>query len=257
MRGAESSSYLEPMELLDAADRLRDACDAMRFGEPVTHVYNPLRYAWDGYRRYCELAGAHWSADAASGGVVLLGMNPGPWGMAQTGVPFGEIGTVREWFGFDDLEVGKPAVEHPKRPILGLGCPRSEVSGKRLWGLMAERFGSAEDFFRGHFVCNYCPLVFMEGQTGRNRVPEKLPRAERAPLAAACDEHLVAVLRALRPRWLIGIGAFAEKQATRVVASAGLEMEVGRVLHPSPASPQGNKGWGPQAARQMESLGVW
>jgi len=42
-------------------------------------------------------------------------MNPGPWGMAQTGVPFGEINAVKDWLGIN-AEVDKPQKQHPKRP---------------------------------------------------------------------------------------------------------------------------------------------
>ena len=33
---------------------------------------------------------------------VFLGMNPGLWGMAQTGVPFGTVSLVRDWMGIED-----------------------------------------------------------------------------------------------------------------------------------------------------------
>ena len=33
--------------------------------------------------------------------VVFLGMNPGPFGMAQVGVPFGEVAAVRDWLRID------------------------------------------------------------------------------------------------------------------------------------------------------------
>ena len=81
-------------------------------------------------------------------------MNPGPFGMVQTGVPLGEIAAVRDWMGIE-ATVEKPATENPKRPIEGFACTRSEVSGRRLWGLFAERFGTAEAFFTDHFVANY------------------------------------------------------------------------------------------------------
>ncbi len=209
------------------------------------------------------------AAPRAAGGVVFLGMNPGPWGMAQTGVPFGEVASVRDWMGLD-AEVQRPDPEHPKRPIEGLACGRSEVSGRRLWGLVAERFGTLDAFAERHVVMNYCPLVFMEA-SGRNRTPDKLPASERAPLEAACDRHLARVIEAARPQWVIGVGAFAERCARRVIenAAGGARTEapdgaalpetprIGRVLHPSPASPAANRGWAEQAVAQLEALGVW
>jgi single-strand selective monofunctional uracil DNA glycosylase len=230
-----------------AAQKLSKGVDALDFTEPTTHVYNPLDYAWAGHRSYLE---QHASSKKK---VVFIGMNPGPFGMAQTGVPFGEIALVRDWVGVHEL-IEKPANEHPKRLIEGFKCQRSEVSGRRLWGLFSERFESTDAFFADHFVANYCPLVFMEA-TGRNRTPDKLPVEEVAALYALCDAHLRELITALDPDWVVGVGAFAEGRAK--VALKGVDVKVGRILHPSPASPAANRGWGEQAAKQLEALGVW
>ncbi|NMG46381.1 single-stranded DNA-binding protein [Aromatoleum toluvorans] len=232
--------------LIAAARELSATLSAMRFGTPVSHVYNPLDYAWaiheDYLRRYA----------AGRKRVVFVGMNPGPFGMAQTGVPFGEIDAVRDWLGLAG-PVGKPTAENPKRPVEGFACARSEVSGRRLWGLFRERFGTPEAFFAGHFVANYCPLAFFDG--GRNVTPDKLAVAESAPLLAACDAHLRRLIDALEPEWVIGIGAWAESRAT--AALDGRRLRIGRVLHPSPASPAANRGWSEAAGRQLAELGVW
>ena len=58
-------------------------------------------------------------------------MNPGPWGMVQTGVPFGEVSLVREWLGID-ATIRRPKVLHPDRPVEGFLCQRREVSGSRF-----------------------------------------------------------------------------------------------------------------------------
>ena len=236
-----------PKKIAAAARKLSAACNALRFSEPVTHVYNPLEYAWAAHEQYISRA--------ASGKkkVVFLGMNPGPFGMAQTGVPFGEIAAVRDWIGID-APIGKPAKEHPKRPVEGLACTRSEVSGRRLWGLFAERFDSAEDFFNDHFIANHCPLVFME-ETGRNRTPDKLPAPEAAPLMETCDAHLRSVVEILEPEWLVAVGGFAEKRAES--ALGGPNIRIGKILHPSPASPAANRGWAEQATKQMKTQGIW
>jgi len=172
--------------------------------------------------------------------------------MAQTGVPFGEVDAVRRWMGLDG-PVSKPEREHPKRPILGLDCERSEVSGRRLWGWAEQRFGSAEAFFGRFFVANYCPLSFME-QGGRNRTPDKLPAAEREPLFAVCDRALLQTIELLQPEWVVGVGAFAEACAKRVLGAGG--PRIGRVLHPSPASPVANRGWAERAEKDFEKLGI-
>ncbi|HMV18670.1 MAG TPA: single-stranded DNA-binding protein [Rhodocyclaceae bacterium] len=235
------------MTALEAAAReLSAALAPMRFAAPVSHVYNPLAYAWAPHADYLRRFGQGRKR------VVLVGMNPGPFGMVQTGVPFGEVAAVRDWMGIR-AEVTAPAAQNPKRPVEGFACTRSEVSGRRLWGLFAERFGPAEAFFAEHFVANYCPLAFFDG--GRNLTPDKLPAAEQGPLLAACDAHLRRVAEILQPEWVIGVGAWAELRARE--ALAGLPLRFGRVLHPSPASPAANRGWAEAATRQLVDLGVW
>jgi|688.fasta_scaffold204708_2 single-strand selective monofunctional uracil DNA glycosylase len=236
--------------LVAAARWLADGVDRLVFSEPVTHVYNPLRYAWDAHHRYLTMAPA-----AQDARVLFLGMNPGPWGMAQTGVPFGQVEAVRDWLGIN-VAVGKPPEEHPKRPIEGFACRRSEVSGERLWGLFRDRFGDPSQFFREHFVVNYCPLVFMEA-TGRNRTPDKLPSGERERLDTVCDEHLRQTLAALEPEFAVGVGAYAEACLQRVAKAGGISCRVVRVLHPSPASPLANRGWAGQATRELVGAGIW
>ncbi|MCH8474007.1 MAG: single-stranded DNA-binding protein [Opitutales bacterium] len=234
--------------MVRAARALSEKVNQLTFAEPVTHTYNPLDYAWEGHFQYLQ------KAAATSKKVLFLGMNPGPWGMAQTGVPFGEIPHVRDWLGINPV-IQKPSPEHPKRPIDGFACTRSEVSGKRLWGYFAKTFGAADRFFADHFVANYCPLVFME-ETGRNRTPDKLPRAEREPLLAYCDEHLREIVRILSPEWVVGVGGFALVQAERALAE-GPKVSLGRVLHPSPASPHANRDWPGTAERQLREQGIW
>jgi len=228
-------------------DDLVAELDGMRFAPPTAVVYNPLVYARQAWDAYCERYG-HGRRE-----VLLVGMNPGPYGMAQVGVPFGEIGHVRDWLGIH-APIGRPPQEHPKRPILGFDCPRSEVSGRRLWAWARQTFGSPEAFFADWFVSNYCPLVFME-DSGRNRTPDKLPASERGPLFAACDRALAATLGYLQPRFAIGVGRFA---ARRVQAVAGDldDTVVGCVLHPSPASPKANRGWSRQVRQELLELGV-
>ena len=241
------SIHLMKNQILTHSKRLRTAVNKLTFADPVTHIYNPLDYAWAMHEAFIERFGQGHKR------VLMLGMNPGPWGMAQTGIPFGEIPAVRDYIGLN-APVKKPKVQHPKRPIEGLACSRSEVSGRRLWGLMAERYPDPADFFAEHMVVNYCPLVFM-GETGKNITPDKLPVAEREPLEAACDAHLRSLVEVWRPEWIVGVGAFAEKRATR--ALAGIDLNFGRILHPSPASPIANRGWAEQATAQMTELGLW
>ncbi len=236
--------------LIEAAQALSTAVSRLSFDAPVTHVYNPLDYAWAPHRVYIERY-------AASGlRAVFVGMNPGPFGMMQTGVPFGEVAAVRDWLGIEE-PVGAVPHAHPKRPIEGFACRRSEVSGRRLWGWAARRFGSPQAFFGQAFVLNYCPLVFLEA-TGRNFTPDKLPRAQLAALQSVCDAHLRAAVSALAPSWVIGIGGYARARIESALAgSGGGGARIGQILHPSPASPAANRGWEEAVEAQLSELGVF
>jgi single-strand selective monofunctional uracil DNA glycosylase len=225
---------------------LSDGMGGLVFERPTEYVYNPLEYARDPAEQYLAKAGA------CGKEVIFLGMNPGPWGMAQTGVPFGTVSLVRDWLHIEG-PVGKPRSEHPKRPIEGFEVQREEVSGSRFWGWARDRFGTAERFFERFFVANYCPLVFME-ESGRNRTPDKLPVAERGELFHLCDRALRRVVAVLDPELIIGIGKFAGDRAE--AALAGRDVRIGRILHPSPASPVANRGWARQAEGQLYRLGV-
>lgn len=217
------------------------AVGRLTFSAPVAHVYNPLDYAREVHESYLTRFGDR------RGRALLLGMNPGPWGMAQTGVPFGEVNMVRDWMKLTG-NVRRPRDMHPKRPVQGLNCPRSEVSGKRLWGWAADHFGTPDAFFKSHFVLNYCPLMFLL-ESGANLTPDRLTVSERAALAAVCDNALRQYCDVLMPRVVIGVGGFAAKRAE--TALAGTNIRIGQVLHPSPASPAANRGWAAEMTRQM------
>jgi single-strand selective monofunctional uracil DNA glycosylase len=209
-------------------------------------VYQPLRYAWEPHREYIRRYGTTRKR------VLYVGMNPGPFGMAQTGVPFGEVRAVRDWLGIEG-KVGRPAEEHPARPVQGFACARSEVSGARLWGAIAAHYGEPQRFFADGYVANYCPLLFLEA-SGRNRTPDALPSAEREPLHEACDAHLRRLVAALEPQWVVGIGAFAQSRVR--IALAGVPVQVAGILHPSPASPLANRDWAGAAREQLRAAGV-
>ncbi len=234
------------MSLASISRSLSRKVSRLTFEPPVAYTYNPLAYARRPHEAYLERYGA------GPKEVLLLGMNPGPFGMAQTGVPFGDVTLVRDFLGISEA-VKRPEREHPKRLVTGFDCPRSEVSGTRLWGWARERFGTAEAFFERFFVANYCPLVFME-ESARNLTPDKLPKAAREHLFATCDDALRAVVDELRPRWVLGVGAFAQKRAQEALADR--DVSIGTILHPSPASPRANRGWAPEVERQLASLGI-
>lgn len=232
--------------LVDVSRALARRVDAMRFAPPTAFVYDPLVYARAPHEAYLERFGR------GRREVLLLGMNPGPFGMAQTGVPFGDVEMVRTFLGISG-PVGRPAREHAKRPIEGFACRRREVSGTRLWTFVRERFGTAEAFFGRFFVANWCPLAFLEA-SGANRTPDKLPASERAALEAACDDALREVATILAVERVVGIGAFAATRARAALGSLGLRVD--SIPHPSPANPAANRDWSSAAANAFAAAGI-
>lgn len=233
------------MSALVAISRdLAASVDRLRFPS-VPYVYNPLVYAREPHEAYLE----RWGSKAPRE-LLLVGMNPGPFGMAQTGVPFGDVAMVRDFVGITGT-VEKPPREHPRRPISGFACARSEVSGRRFWGWARDRFGTVERFFDRVFVANWCPLVFMD-ESGRNRTPDNLPAAERAELFRACDDALARVVDVLRPTLVVGVGRVAEQRAH---AALGDTVGIGCVAHPSPANPGASRDWAGLVDVQLRALG--
>lgn len=233
------------MNLLAVTANLRHDLARLNFTAPITHVYNPLEYAAEPYRQYVERY-------ANEPEILFIGMNPGPWGMVQTGVPFGDVEMVRDWLRIHG-PVGRPPLEHPKRPVLGFSCRRGEASGRRLWGWARDRFGAPEFFFARFFVVNYCPLCFFLAD-GTNLTPDKLPAAQRRELFAVCDAALRHTAECLQPRHVFGVGRFAEQRTA--AALAGFDVRVGGVPHPSPASPLANRGWTTQLEAALARLGI-
>ncbi len=240
---------------LEAARAARERLDVLEFAPPVACVYDPLDYAWGAYEEYVVRYGE------AIGRVLFLGMNPGPWGMAQAGVPFGEVSAVVEWLKITS-PIGRPVREHSRYPVRGYDCPRSEASGKRLWGFFRKRFGDVAHFFERHFVVNYCPLLFIASgmlknglEGARNLTPDKLPRSEREVVLEICDDLLRSVIHALEPRCVVGVGNFAAQSAAR--ALEGCDIPMYKILHPSPASPKSNVDWEGEVTRQLVAQGVW
>ncbi len=245
MRAKSPGSRIKPDPVLSAVtDELIANLAGLSFSSPVHTVYNPLVYARRPYDRYLARYGK------GKKDVLLVGMNPGPWGMAQTGVPFGQVEIVRDWLKIEE-PVDRPAVLHPKRPIEGFTCRRKEVSGTRLWGWARERFRKPERFFKRFFVLNYCPLVFFE-RDGRNRTPDKLRAAERKALYTACNVTLRKTVEYFSPRFVIGIGRFAEQRAREALGEATLG--IGRITHPSPANPRANRGWAGLVDEELKAI---
>ncbi|XP_073999923.1 single-strand selective monofunctional uracil DNA glycosylase-like isoform X2 [Rhodnius prolixus] len=169
-------------------------------------------------------------------------MNPGPWGMMQNGVPFGETNSVRD---FLDLfgTVHKPDREHPSKPVLGFSCSRSEISGRRFWELARVLgAGSPHQFFKHAFVHNYFPLCLLSSN-GKNITPSELKANVKKEIERACDECLVEVLLLLEIEVVVAIGRFVEKRVQKLCSRANLPIQVVFISHPSPRNPSSNRDW--------------
>ncbi len=238
-------------KLITRTEELRDRCLSLSFPEEDVIPYHPLSYAWELHSSYLLRYVKHQSP------LLFLGMNPGPFGMGQSGVPFGEISVVKEYLGIEGKVIPFPGA-HPKRPVTGLQCTRSEVSGKRLWGLIAELYPEAEDFPSHLSVMNYCPLLFADtGAGGKNIVPEKLPKQYREPLEKLCDDYLDDIVRLIEPKAIVGVGKYAEVKGVQCASRVGMDLQVATVLHPSPASPAANRGWQEKAVSQLKEASLW
>jgi len=233
-------------DLQSITNRLRDQIEGLQFPDPVAYVYNPLDYARRPWARYLEKYGQ------APKEVLLLGMNPGPWGMAQTGIPFGEVSLVRDWLGVE-APVDQPQRMHPKKPVTGFACPRHEVSGQRLWGWAKERFVKPEAFLARFLVINYCPLLFLD-EAGRNLTPELMPKGVQQDIHKICDQALAETVKVLQPRYVIGVGRYAEKRAREVLGD--FPGTIAYITHPSPANPKANRGWSQLIETELQELGI-
>ncbi len=210
---------------------LRERSDQITFGEKVSWSYNPLRYAWPVHRAYLRSFGRGKKRS------VFLGMNPGPWGMGQTGIPFGDPVIAGDWMGLRGLEIQRPANQREQRPVKGWDSEREEGSGQRLFGYLRSRFGSLEKFFRDHFVLNYFPLVLF-GPEARNVTPSKLLKADRTKVFEACDPYLREMVSYYEPEVLVGVGKFALRRLRAVFGEDGDHpYRIVDIPHPSPASP--------------------
>ena len=236
--------------MIEASSKLRE--DVEKFADSlvkegsVDAVYNPLAYAWEPHRAYLELA---------SGGgakTLLLGMNPGPHGMGQMGIPFAATSVVRDLLKITNLDVGQPRTPHPKRPISGLDWPKEEVSGTRLWGLLANEYGSAESIFKSVFLLNHCPLMLFSGERATNITPDKITGPTTQALLERCDEHLREVVDIVQIERVIGVGRYSEKRALN--ALSGIDISVTTCWHPSPASPLANRNKGEDWKKNVRNV---
>ena len=225
------------MGVIESTKKLSQSCDSLTPSilkqTNLAYVTNPLNYAWEYHESYLS----QYSNLGAT--TLLLGMNPGPYGMAQTGVPFGATKMATDILRMEAVELQTPSGAHPKRPVQGLSMERQEVSGTRFWTFMVDHFGSIESTFSNIFVVNHCPLLIL-GETGRNITPVDIPKSIINPILNLCDQHLKSVVNIMGIEKIVGVGNYAKKRAKRIVP----EIDIDAMWHPSPASPLANRNGG-------------
>ncbi|XP_037927861.1 single-strand selective monofunctional uracil DNA glycosylase-like [Teleopsis dalmanni] len=168
--------------------------------EDITHIYNPVEYAAD---LHCEYLRKYLDRPKR---VVFLAVHPEQNGMAQTGVPFGNVSTVRDMMKLCG-EVKQPNRLHPKHPVLGLNCHINEPSGVRFWGLMDKIAGSLDTFSEQCFVHTFCPLLFFN-EYGRTIEPCVLPFEIKYPMRDLLVEALCKEMKLVQPEIIVVTGNY-------------------------------------------------
>ncbi|KAI4467057.1 single-strand selective monofunctional uracil dna glycosylase [Holotrichia oblita] len=211
-----------PAKLLKHANGLNEKLRNLSFNKPVEYIYNPVEYAFD------------------------MSM-----GYGTNGNPFGEIKMVKEWYRIE-AKINKPAIECPDRPIMGLNCHRSEISGKRLYEFFKKVSDTPENFFKNTYLYNYCPLAFMMKQNGKNITPAQLKGSVKKELEEHCNDTLLQVLSTLNTEIIIALGKYVKDQAESILRAHNIDhIQVIYLLHPSPQIP-GNQNWGTKAQKVLE-----
>ena len=199
-------------------------------------VYNPLTYARNMHLEYLKKSTGHGAT------ILFLGMNPGPFGMMQTGVPFGAVSYVRDYLNIkNDV---KEFCLHPKHKIIGLETKRDEPSGKKLWALMQSLYPKSNELFSHITVQNYCPLAFLD-DSGKNIALNNVKN--RKELESLCDNYIKDYILDNNIKVLVGVGVYAYEK----LLSLNLNLTVIKILHPSPLNPLSHKGWDEGVMKQI------
>nr|XP_022920875.1 single-strand selective monofunctional uracil DNA glycosylase-like [Onthophagus taurus] len=234
-----------PTIFLNYEQQLSLELNNLTFSFPVHYIYNPLEYAWEPHstfvKTYCK----------GTKDVLFLGLNPGPWGMCQTGIPFGEVNISKEWLKMNG-EVEKPKDECPKKQIKGFECHRSEESGKRFYGFFKNLCRTPEAFFKNAFVYNLCPLAFMKKESA-NITPHELKGQIKKDIENICGKTLVDILKLLDIKIIVALGRYTEKQAIEITQGFQLgHIKVIYMPHPSPRV-VGNNNWAEKAQNVLDT----
>ena len=236
---AEKNMKSKTQKIIKKTKELSEKCNIYKKqiienNSNIDYAYNPLDYAWKPHKVYLEKYGG------LGAKTIIMGMNPGH-GMGNTGIPFGCPEKVKTYLDITNLKVKQPMKTHPKRKITGLECTKPEISGKRIWGIIEEIYGSPTNAFNEIFVLNHFPL-WMFNESGQNITPDKLRKSTTKEIFTACNKYLTDVIQILNCKTIIGVGKYAQKMAKLALYDIEIEtIIVKEIPHPSPANPLANK----------------
>jgi len=215
-------------KIIKLSNELSKQMDELTFSLPVKYVYNPLSYSFLTYLQYLNRINFN---DVN----IYIGINPGPYGMSQTGIPFGDYYFVKNFLNIKKEKLLNLPLTHHKKPIYGFDINKREASGKRLWAFFQDIYKDQEIFFKNNIILNYCPLCFLN-EEGNNITPDKLIKEERNILYKICDDYLNKSINLFKFKSVIGIGNFAYNRAKILGYNA---LKIG---HPSPLNIKGSGG---------------
>eukprot|EP01023_Acetabularia_acetabulum_P031317 TRINITY_DN29446_c0_g1_i1.p1 TRINITY_DN29446_c0_g1~~TRINITY_DN29446_c0_g1_i1.p1 ORF type:complete len:252 (+),score=22.23 TRINITY_DN29446_c0_g1_i1:130-885(+) len=217
--------------------------------EKINTIYNPLEYAWEPYENYLR----KYCGDYKK--TIFVGMNPGYFGMVQTGIPFGDLNMVCNFLHLQKFQV--PVKQHNIRKIVGYEIKRSEVSGQRFWGLIQTKFGHPDKFFNedSNFVVNLCPLAFLS-ETGKNVTPEEISIQEKDKIIVVCMAYFKQIVKFLQIQNIVCIGNFVCKEVKKSLTQDGY-YNIVYMQHPSPRVQPQELQWRDVVTKQLEDAGVW
>ena len=216
----KNDKYLAIIELYKS---LNIELDELKFFPPCFYVYNPLSYCFESFKIYFEYLNTEEEIN------LFFGINPGPFGMAQTGIPFGDKETVKNYLKIEPkIDIDKIPKQHPKKQILGLEVKRVEKSGRIFWGVIKEFYPEKYDFFKSNFVLNFCPLCFLDEQ-GRNITPKVLRKEDQIALYKILEIFMLKLFKLIKIKKLIAIG----DETFSYLNALNTKLKIQTIIHPA------------------------
>ena len=173
--------------------------------EAGLRVWNPQRYGCELYARFAE---EH--LPPKPGALVAFGLNPGKYGMSQTGIPFTDV-TRAARVG---LALEPPGVA-PRDLVPYLKSYRVERSSDSVYRLLDALWGDAREGWRAMWAVAPCGLLFLE-QDGANVTPADARLARRADVRALRIRVVEEAIAAAKPKGALLLG----QDVARVVGPA-------------------------------------